>query len=77
MSSIHKDGLSGLLNILKLKVKEKYLFPLETIAMDFYKEQIHTSRNGHSLFTVFMEMFLILTSVVLGYGEEHKYLNIW
>ena len=74
---MHKDGLFGLLNILKLKVKEKFLSVSETIAMDSYKDVIHTSRNGHSLSMVFMVMFQNSKLAELGFGEEQKFHNIW
>lgn len=74
---MHKDGLFGLLNILKLKVKEKFLSVSETIAMVSYKDVIHTSRNGLSLSMVFMVMFQNLKLAELGFGEELKFHNIW
>lgn len=73
---MHKDGLFGLLNILKLKVKEKFLSVSETIAMVSYKDVIHTSRNGLSLSMVFMVMFQNLKLAELGFGEELKFHNI-
>lgn len=69
-------GLFGLLNMLELKVKEKFSSVLETIAMVSYKDVTHISRNGLSLFMVFMVMFPILISVELGFGEELKFHNI-
>jgi hypothetical protein len=73
---MHKDGLFGLLNTLKLKVKEKFSSVSETIAMDSYKDVIHTSRNGLSPFMEFMVMFQILKLAELGFGEELKFHNI-
>ena len=76
-SLIAKAGPSGSLNISRLMVKERFCFHSEITAVVSCKDVTHISRDGVSLFMVFMEMYPTLKSVELGFGEELKSHNTW